>query len=55
MKLKIIEEMALFMTSSLENTQIRPAPDAPARQAAFAKLQEDLKALIVADKGGALT
>ncbi|MCZ6860338.1 MAG: MMPL family transporter [Alphaproteobacteria bacterium] len=54
-KLEIIEEMALFMTSSLENTLTKPAPGAPARQAAFFKLRGELKALIVADKGGALT
>ncbi len=54
-KLEIIEEMALFMTSSLENTQVIPAPGAAARRAAFFKLRGELKALLAAGKGGALT
>lgn len=54
-KLEIIDEMALFMTSTLENTKVLPAPGAAARRAAFVKLQGQLKALLAAGRGGELT
>jgi hopanoid biosynthesis associated RND transporter like protein HpnN len=53
-KLEIVEQAALFLTPTLDNPTVKPAPDVRARRIAYAKFQGELASLLKSGKAGAL-
>ncbi|MEJ2121916.1 MAG: MMPL family transporter [Alphaproteobacteria bacterium] len=53
-KLDIVDQTSLFLTATLENTTVKPAPSAAERRAAYVKFQGELAALLTSGKAGAL-
>jgi len=53
-KLDIVDQTSLFLTATLENTTVKPAPSAAERRAAYATFQGELAALLTSGRAGAL-
>lgn len=53
-KLAIVEQAALFLTATLQNTTPKPAPTAAGRRAVYLTFQAELSALIKSGKAGVL-
>jgi len=53
-KLEIVDQAALFLTATLQNPAVKPAPDAAQRRAAYIKFQGELAGLSKSGKAGAL-
>jgi len=53
-KLQVVEQAALFLTATLQNPTVKPAPGAAGNRAAYKKFQEELAALLKSGKAGAL-
>jgi hypothetical protein len=53
-KLEIVDQTSLFLTATLQNPTVKPAPSAAARRAAYTKFQNELAGLLKSGKAGAL-